>query len=54
MIYIALIILPFIASLQRYAVSYGYEGKTKQEAFKSAKGIFIFFCFVSAIVLMLK
>lgn len=33
--------VPFIAALQRYAVAYGYEGKTRLQSWHEAKGVFV-------------
>ena len=51
--YISLIILPFVAALQRYAKAYGYDGLSKQEAFHSAKGAFIVMTIIEVIIISL-
>ena len=51
--YIVAFIVPFIAALQRYSVAYGYEGKSKQEAFKSARMTFTGLSFIVAIFVLL-
>jgi hypothetical protein len=41
MFYALAVMLPFVAGLQRYAVSYGFEGTSKSTAFRSARSAFL-------------
>jgi hypothetical protein len=47
--YICSIAAPSIASLQRYAVAYGYEGRSKKEALQSARGVFVIVALIVAV-----
>ena len=42
--------LPIVGALQRYAVAYGYQGLSRQEALRSAEMAFLALAFVSAFV----
>lgn len=48
--YLVCAALPFIAALQRYAVAYGYEGVSKNEAWLSAKGTFIMMVIIAVVI----
>lgn len=54
MYWIAAIALPFVASLQRYAVAYGYEGVGRAEAFKSARCVFGIAATISGLLVLAK
>lgn len=54
MYWIAAIALPFVASLQRYAVAYGYEGVSRSDALKSARCVFAIAAIVSGLLIIAK
>lgn len=52
--YLACVAFPFVAALQRYAVAYGYEGVTEEEAKHSATGVLMIASIISIVVLVVR
>lgn len=42
--------LPFVGALQRYAVSYGYQGLTREQSLENAKMVFLMLALISAFI----
>ncbi len=52
--WIAAVLAPFVAGLQRYAVTYGYGGVSRSEARKNAKDGFVAGALFSALFIAAK
>lgn len=52
--WIAAALAPFVAALQRFAVSYAYEGNSRGLALRDAKGGFVAGAFLSLLFIAAK
>lgn len=51
---VAHVALPFVGALQRYAVSYGYQGLSKAQSFRNAEMVFLMLGTISAFIALAR